>query len=118
MSADISDMKRVITPLYNAHGWIKVAGVISVVEGILTALSIWGIAICWMSIWLGVLLYSTSNKMKQAYEDDHAEHLEEAMQKFARYFKLFAIFQILAAVIGFSAAILIPAFMKASQIAN
>ena len=83
--------------------------------GVLSSFSIVGLLTGWAMIWPGVILCLASSKLKKSYEDDNAEGLQEAMQKLAFYFKLYGIFMILAAILGFLAAILIPAFTKAAQ---
>jgi hypothetical protein len=49
-------IREVGTPLFMGRGWLKFLGVISIIQGVLTAFSIVGILICWIPIWLGILL--------------------------------------------------------------
>lgn len=115
MDTDINDTKEILTPLYNAKGWIQFSGIISIVMGVLSSFSIVGLLTSWMMIWPGILLCLASSKLKASYEEERGGGLKETMAQFAFYFKLYGIFMLLAAVGGFLAAILIPAFVKASQ---
>jgi hypothetical protein len=40
-------------PIYQARGWLKFLGVLSFIGGIFQALSIVGIVIAWLPIWMG-----------------------------------------------------------------
>ena len=48
-------------PLYNAKGWMKFVGVLSIIYGVLVALSIIGILIAWLPIWIGILLFQSAS---------------------------------------------------------
>lgn len=115
MNTESNAAKEIFSPLYNAKGWIKFSGVISIVMGILSSFSIIGLLTSWTMIWPGIILCLASSKLKKSYEEDNIDGLKEAMAKLAFYFKLYGILILLATVVGFLAAILIPAFAKAAQ---
>lgn len=115
MNTESNPTKEIFTPLYNAKGWIKFSGVISIIMGVLSSFSIVGLLTSWTMIWPGIILLLASSKLKKSYEENNSDGLKETMAKLAFYFKLYGIFLLLAAILGFLAAILIPAFAKASQ---
>ena len=43
-------------PLWRAKGWIQLMGVLFILHGVLVALSLWGIILCWLPIWLGAVV--------------------------------------------------------------
>ena len=45
-----SVLQQMLEPLYRAKGWLKFVGVLSIIQGVLSILSIWGILICWLPI--------------------------------------------------------------------
>ena len=115
MNTESNATKEIFSPLYNAKGWIKFSGVISIIMGVLSSFSIVGLLTSWTMIWPGIILCLASSKLKKSYEEDNADGLKETMAKLAFYFKLYGIFILLAAILGFLAAILIPTFIKATN---
>lgn len=116
-----SPVQRLIEPLYRAKGWIKFAGVLSIIQGVLTILSLWGILICWLPIWMGALLCGVSNQIRTAFEADNESAGRTAMEKLGTYFRIMGILTVVGfvlAFIGIFAAILIPAIVKAKQAAG
>ena len=94
MSTENNSAMEILTPLYNAKGWIKFSGVISIIMGVLSSFSIVGLLTGWTMIWPGVILFLASSKLKKSYEDDNMEGLQDTMQKLAFNFKLYCIFLI------------------------
>lgn len=67
-------VSRVISPLDAAAGWMKLIGTVSIIYGVLTALSIVGLIIAWLPIWMGVLTRKAATQAQLAYRsgDEHA----------------------------------------------
>lgn len=109
-------VSRIIEPLYRAKGWIKFAGVMFIIQGILAILSIGGILVCWIPIWMGVVLCAASNHLRVAFETNSEPECRTSMEKLGTYFRVlgFAIILLLIiSVIAMIAAILIPVFAQA-----
>lgn len=109
-------LTRVAEPLYRAKGWMKFAGVLVIIQGVLAILSIWGIIICWLPIWMGILLCSASNHVRTAYETNNDTEFRTSMSKLATYFRIFGILSlvlIIIAAVGILGAILIPLLVGA-----
>jgi hypothetical protein len=107
-----------LQPLYKANGWIKFVGVMSIIYGALMVLSIWGIIIAWLPIWLGIVLVSASNLLERSSRSHDEQALSESFEKIAKYFKLTGIFIIVGivmAILGIIAAIMIPAIIGMQQ---
>lgn len=60
-------VSRVIGPLDAAAGWMKLIGTVSIIYGVLTALSIVGLLIAWLPIWIGVLTRKAATQAQLAY---------------------------------------------------
>jgi heme/copper-type cytochrome/quinol oxidase subunit 1 len=113
-----SPVKRLLDPLYRAKGWIKFAGIMSIIYGIFNALSVIGIIIAWLPIWMGIVLVSASKLIQQAYDNDREQDMVTSLDKLGTYFKIFGVVMIVAlviAVIGILAAIMIPAYVGMQQ---
>jgi hypothetical protein len=117
----MEQIKRIAEPLYKVKGWMMFAGVLSIIQGILSALSVWGIIIAWIPIWLGVLLCSASNYIGTAFGSNSEKDAQKAFEKLGTYFKIYGIFMIamivlgIIAVVAVLAAIAIPAFLEFRQ---
>lgn len=112
MSSSIRDLSE---SLYQAKGWIKLAGIMSIIQGVIGILSLWGILISWVPIWIGIILLKASNGLGRAYEMDDATELQQALARLAKYFKIYGILMLIAIIIGviaMLAAILIPAVVS------
>jgi len=115
-----SAIQRLGEPLYRAKGWIKFAGVLLIINGVVSIFSLWGILVCWIPIWMGALLCGASNRIRAAVEaDDEAAYLA-GMEKMGTYFRITGVLTIVGlalAVLAIFAAILIPAVVRARQMA-
>ncbi|MCY3840305.1 MAG: DUF5362 family protein [Gammaproteobacteria bacterium] len=80
------DLRQVALPLYEARGWIKFHGVCMVFTGILTAITIVGILIAWLPIWLGVLLFQAAGRVDVAFATEDEVLLRESLAKLKTFF--------------------------------
>ena len=62
-----SSVSRVMRPLDAAAGWMKLIGTVSIIYGVLTALTIVGLLFAWLPIWLGVLTRKAAVQAQVAY---------------------------------------------------
>ena len=60
-------VSRVIAPLDAAAGWMKLIGTVSIIYGVLTALTIIGLLFAWLPIWLGILTRKAATQAQLAY---------------------------------------------------
>lgn len=98
-------IKEVGLPLFNNKGWIKFLGILMIIYGGLVALSLVGIVIAWLPIWLGVLLNKAANKLEQAQYSGNKMELMEAHKNLGTYFTIYGVL----AIIGIAMGILVAA---------
>lgn len=91
-------IREIGSPIYEGRGWIKFLGVISIAGGIIYALSIIGIVIAWLPIWMGVILYQSATKMEQAYAAGDKRGFHESMDKLKLYFMIQGILTLIGIV--------------------
>lgn len=94
------DTKALSTPLYSAKFWLKLVAVMSIIYGVLCALSIVGIVIAWLPIWMGVLLFQCAGQIEQAYLADDAQALHNGLAKLRTFFTIVGILTLIGLVIG------------------
>ncbi|HFE63880.1 MAG TPA: hypothetical protein ENK14_05620 [Caldithrix sp.] len=70
----------------NMNGWLKFLGIMNIIYGALSAISIIGILIAWLPIWLGVLLLQAGGKATNARLTNNPRELVAMMDKLRLYF--------------------------------
>jgi uncharacterized protein involved in cysteine biosynthesis len=87
---------NVMRPLNDAAGWMKFLGTLSIIYGVLIALTIIGLLIAWLPIWLGVLLRRASDESVVAHRTGDEANAITATTSLQTIFKIYGI----VAVIG------------------
>lgn len=67
-------------------GWLKFLGIVNIISGAFTALSIWGIIIAWLPIWLGILLLQASGRISASRFSQNRAELVTMMDKLRLFF--------------------------------
>ncbi|TBR40451.1 MULTISPECIES: DUF5362 domain-containing protein [Dyella] len=79
----ITDLSQ---PLASGTGWMKFVGIMSIIQGALTALTIVGILFAWLPIWIGVLVMQSAGAVERASQTGDAAALKEGLSKLRTYF--------------------------------
>ena len=91
-------VKEVSYPIFNNKGWIKFLGIIMLIYGVLAALSIVGIIIAWLPIWLGVLLMQAASKIEMAQLTGNKEALIKAQNSLGTYFTIYGVMALIGMI--------------------
>jgi hypothetical protein len=78
---------------------MKFVGVMLIIYGVIQAITILGIIIAWIPIWLGVLITSASNRMDAAYNAGDKYSFIEAQMKIGSYFTVFGVLLLIGLVL-------------------
>jgi len=89
--------EKVITSSKDMRGWIKFLAIFSIAIGALYALSIIGIIIAWLPIWIGIILIRVANGSKEVAEGK-IESLGEMLGSLKTFFMLSGILTIISIV--------------------
>lgn len=87
-------------PLWRAKGWIRLMGILLIINGVLMIFSLWGIILCWLPIWMGLTLTSAAKNARAAAELNNQECLRQALEKLGLYFKINGILVVVGLVAG------------------
>ena len=87
-------------PVFQSKGWLKFLGILSIIQGIMLALSLIGIIIAWLPIWIGVILYQSATTIESAHVSGDKEMLRRALDKLKLYFTIQGIMTLIGLVIG------------------
>lgn len=93
-------IQEVSLPIFKAKGWMKLIGIVSIIYGIAIIFTIVGIAICWLPIWLGILLLKASKSIEIAQINGDRQQLNVSLSNIKTYFVINGIL-LLIGLIGF-----------------
>jgi hypothetical protein len=65
---------------------MKFIGIMFIIQGAITALTIIGIIVAWLPIWIGVLLLQSAGAAQRSQIQDDANALIEALSRLKTYF--------------------------------
>ena len=98
-SDNIKLLKELATPLFTAQRWIKLFGWMMIGNGILTIFSGWGILICWLPIWMGVLLLKAGSAMAVAGRTGDRAQFLAAQEKLKTFFTVNGILMLVGIIL-------------------
>lgn len=93
-------MMQVNDVLIRSKGWIKFLGIVLIVYGALLALTVWGLLVAWLPIWMGVLLYQASSHAESVLSDRRGINLFQFLEKIRLCFKISALVLIVGLGLG------------------
>lgn len=94
------EIRQISLPLYQSKGWIQFIGILSIIQGILAACSLFGIVIAWLPIWIGVILMQCAGSIERARTSGDRALLVSALDKLRLYFTIQGILTVVSLVIG------------------
>ena len=93
-------VREVSAPLFAAKGWMKFLGVLMIIYGVLIALTVVGIIICWLPIWIGVLLFQAATAAESTQASGSKMELYGAMSKLKTYFTIYGVLALRGLVVS------------------
>lgn len=96
-TASVSDLA---TPLSSGAGWMKFVGIMFILQGAMTALSLIGIVIAWIPIWIGVLVMQSAGAIERAQISGDAMAMKEALGKLRTYFVIQGVFYLIGLILA------------------
>ncbi len=110
-------VREISLPLYQGKGWMQFLGVLFIIGGALQALTIIGIVIAWLPIWLGILLYQSASAVDEARESGRKDAMLSSLAKIKTYFTIMGVLMLIWIVLGIILLFVVGlgAFMSALQ---
>lgn len=96
-------IKELALPLYNAKFWMQLLGVVMILVGVMYGITIIGLIIAWLPIWIGVLLFQSASAIDKAFNTEDKDAAVRAFEKLKVYFIINGVMMligIIMAVIG------------------
>jgi len=88
---DAATTERIRSDINESKGWMKLLGILSIIGGAVQALTIVGILVAWLPIWIGIILTQTANKANDFVERGNPADLVEYHSKMKTYFTILGI---------------------------
>jgi len=104
MHADAGDAQTTVRelslPIHQSKGWLRLIGVLSIIQGALTALSVFGILIAWLPIWIGVVLLQAASSAERARVSGEKEIFYQSLAKLRTYFVIQGVLTLIMLIIA------------------
>ena len=84
-------LMMLINPLYQAKMWIKLIGILMIIYGAIMAITIFGIIVAWLPIWIGVTLFQAGSAIEEAYMTQNQGAFLKALNKLKTYFTIMGV---------------------------
>lgn len=94
-------IRELSQPLHAGKGWLTFLGIVTIISGVLAALSIIGLLYAWLPIWMGVLLLQASNALDTARNSGDQDAFMRATGKIRTYFIICSVMVLVTFVLTF-----------------
>jgi len=108
-------------------GWLKFLGIMMIIAGALQALSLVGIVIAWLPIWMGVVLTQAGGRAQGYLDRNDTQAMAEFTGKLKTYFVINGILLIVSMALSIIATVValalgvfaaLPSFMQQYGVGN
>ena len=97
MELDKEIEQKVMTNCKDMNGWIKFLGITAIIGGGLYAISIIGLIVAWLPIWMGIILLKVANGSREVAEGK-AESFGDMFDSLKTFFILSGVLTIISIV--------------------
>jgi len=97
--SDDAAVKELSQPLVDAKFWMKLSGVMAIIYGVLTAITIVGLIVAWLPIWLGILMFQSASAAERAQASGDKQALLHSLRKIKTYFVILGILTLIGLVV-------------------
>jgi len=103
-------IEEIAYPLYASRNWLKLIGIILIVYGGLVAISLIGLIVAWLPIWIGIICFQAGRKIEIAYMVRDKISLINAQKKLANFFTIYGILILIGLAMGLLFMVLLFSF--------
>ncbi len=93
-------IQELSNPIYQARGWLKFLGILSIIGGIGQALTIVGILVAWLPIWMGVLMFQAGSSIDSAGQFGDKFAFLRSLSSLKTYFVLQGVLVLIGVIFG------------------
>ena len=99
MSDQNQMIQQLADPLARSKGWMQLLAVLSILYGVLVALSIVGLIIAWLPIWVGVVLWQAAGAADEAQRTGDEQAMRRALEKIKLYFTIMGVLIVISIIL-------------------
>lgn len=99
-------VRQMSRPLAQGRGWIKLVATLAILYGVMIALTIVGLLVAWLPIWIGIALFQSASAIEEAGVTGDPEAMLRAMNKLKSYFTIMGVLTLIG-LLFFAAAMLL-----------
>jgi hypothetical protein len=93
-------LSRLLLPAYESKGWLRFLGVVCIAGGALSAITIVGLIVAWLYVWVGVLLWQAGDRVDQAYLRHDPAIFEQFLHKLKTLITIAGVATVLSLAVG------------------
>ncbi len=93
-------IQRMQEEVSRTKGWMVFWGIVSIISGALSAISIVGIVVAWLPIWMGIVLLQAGGRGGDFASSKDFQHLSQMLSKLRLYFLIGGITIIVTLVVS------------------
>ena len=96
---DVQFVREISAPLYASRGWMKFLGVLMIISGAFMIITVVGIVIGWLPIWIGILLLRAAGSVEMAQLSGDKYQLVESLSKLRTFFTICGVLTLIQLVL-------------------
>jgi hypothetical protein len=93
-------VKDLAQRMSGAKFWMYLIGIVFIIGGVFEAISIIGLVIAWLPVWLGVLLCMAASSLGQAKMTGDTDKMQQMLGRLKLYFVVQGIVTLIGIVLG------------------
>ncbi len=97
---DTDPVRRLIRPIAEAGGWMKLIAVMAIIGGAVYAITIVGLLVAWIPIWIGVLLWQAAERARDAQMTGDEQTAIAALGKVRTVFVIYGVMMLIGIIVG------------------
>lgn len=97
---DTDPVRRLIRPIAEAGGWMKLIAVMAIIGGAVHAITIIGLLVAWIPIWIGVLLWQAAERARDAQMTGDEQTAIAALGKVRTVFVIYGVMMLIGIIVG------------------
>jgi len=94
------DIQALSEPLYRAKFWMQLVGVMMIIYGVALVITLIGILIAWLPIWMGVMLFQSAGQIEKAHMSNDEQAMLTSLAKLKTYFTITGVLTLIGLIVG------------------
>ena len=100
------DILELATPLYRVRRWLMFVGIMLFMQAFFLAISVVGLIVAWLPVWLAVLCFQIARSVNDAYSNQDELALTRANSKIGTAIFLLGVVLLISLILGILAFLL------------